>query len=682
MTIVWWDIERGKSGNGGTSYSDAIRTFADFIAVLPSLNPGDKVYVVPRNTSYQGYANINRSGNSSNQISIECSPWGGDADIPTFTNPVTANSGGNNVMIFDVNASYVSFKRLRFNDALYAAIIQYDDKTGLVVDDCEFTHVGMGVRLKSGGFLITGCTFVDLDRMVADNNNSSDYGAVAISFEPSATKSITSGTVNDCDFLNCIADSRAFGKDGGMFEFFGNISNVTISNCRGKGCKGVFELGGRGVADPSLISNIKIVNLVCEDNFGISFFFNNPSGTFGADISGIDIQHCTFDGRDRDVTLFFMDGLWGSLAGKLSIRNCIWIGGAAQVFKMNASNDANIGTMLHQDNIIWRPDGNNSSSDIGFTLHASDISADPQFVDWVGGNYRLAAGSPGIGTAQVIAGYTTDHTGRAVSSPPDIGPLQFVTPTAPTGTIKQAAPRTRMTDRSSYGTDHTNNLVGGIHHFDTEAERNDMVPALKVEGMFATIGKRVSRLINGRWVDLFSGLPPYYEPAICEISYVVSSGTAGGSAAADTWSTRPLNTIERNFSDSRPGNPNYADVTLNTGTSRFTVPPGIYFFEASAIANKTNAARLKFWDVSTASTAFVKLSFPGWAPTSADTNSIFRIPRFYLWLKKSTVFELQQISDNLDGTTPQYQWGRPVGAVTGGDGNVETFARVIIERIR
>jgi hypothetical protein len=678
VTNYWWDIEQGKSGNSGVSLADAIRTFADFIALLPSLNPGDKVWVVPRNTPYQGYANMNRSGSSGNQIVIECAPYGGDADLPTFCNPVQANSGGTNIMIFDVNASYVTFRRLRFTDTIYAGLIQYDDKTGLQVLDCEFTHVGMGIRLKSGGFLITGCTFVDLDQMVADNNNSSDYGAVAISFEPSAAKFITSGTVDDCDFINCMADSRMFGKDGGAFEFFGNISGLTISSCRVRRSKGVFELGGRGVVDPSLISNIKIVNLVCEDTTGISFFFNNPSGSFGADISGIDIQHCSFDGRDRDVSLFFMDGLWGSLAGKLSIRNCIFVGGAAQVFKMNATNDANIGTMLHQDNIIWRSDGNNSSSDIGFTLHASEMSADPLFVDRENGNYRLATGSPAIGAAQVIAGYTTDHTGRAVNTPPDIGPLAYVTPTAPSGTIKQASQRSRMTDRSAYGTDHTNNLVGGIHHYNTEAERNDMVPALKVEGMIATVKDRITRLVNDRWVDLFSGLPPYYEPAVCEISYTVASNTAGGNGTVDVYSTRPLNTIDRNFSTSKPANPNFADAALVS--NQFTLPPGIYFMSAWVVCNKTNATRLRLYNIT--DTAVALRGPSGWSPVNGDTNSILTIPRSYLSIRKSTTFELQQITDNLDGTTPTYQFGRPIGGTSGWTAETEIFAKINIERIR
>lgn len=678
MAIVWVDIEQGKSGNGGTSLGDAIRTMSDLAAIMSTLNPGDTVNFVPRRTPYQGYVNINRSGTSGNQIVFQSAPYGGDADMATLINPTQANSGGNNIMIFDVNASYVTFKGLRFADSWYAGIIQYQSKTGLIVQDCEFTRLGMGIRLKSGGFLIERCRFVDLDRMVANNNNSSDYGAVGITFEALTGDPIIGGTVTDCDFIRCMADSLYFGKDGGAFEFFRGSTGIIIKNCRVRRCKGVFELGGSTTSDT--ISGLKVYNVIAEDNYGVVWFFNNPAGGFAVSVSGLEIYHCMFDGRDRAVTLFFMDGLWGNLSSIISNKNNIWVGGAAQVFKMNSTNDANIATMVHQDNVIWRTDGNVSSGNIGFTLHASEIADDPDFVDRTGGNFTLAAGSPAIGIAQAITGYTHDHTGRAINSPADAGPLAYVTGTARPGAILQATPRAPLTDRSAFGVAYANDMIGGVHHFDTEAERNNLVTQRRIAGMIAAVRDKLSYLSRDleRWIPMFPTPPVQYEPAVCELAYVVASGTHGGNGTADAWSTRPLNTIERNFSDSRPANPNYTDVAL--ASNQFTLTAGIYMVEARGVSNKTNAARMRVQNITDGITA--KLSFPGWAPTANDGNSIFMIPRFYLSIKKTTVFELQQISDNLDGTNPTYQWGRAVGAVAGGDGNVETYARVQIERIR
>jgi len=54
-----------------------------------------------------------------------------------------------------------------------------------------------------------------------------------------------------------------------------------------------------------------------------------------------------------------------------------------------------------------------------------DVSADPLFVNFATGDYRLQAGSPCI-NAGVDIGLTTDYAGNAIVGLPDIGAYEYV----------------------------------------------------------------------------------------------------------------------------------------------------------------------------------------------------------------------------------------------------------------
>jgi hypothetical protein len=167
------------------------------------------------------------------------------------------------------------------------------------------------------------------------------------------------------------------------------------------------------------------------------------------------------------------------------------------------------------------------------------------------------------------------------------------------------------------------------------------------------------------------------EIPIAQIIYDVTSGTAGGSGTVDTQVVRPLNLIRVNFTTA---DPRLTDVSLDTGTSQFTLPDGVYYIEVIMVSNKTNATRAQIYN-NTDSTV-VGRSLPGWAPNNADTNMPLTIPPTRVVISGPKALSIRQIVDQVDGTTPTFEFGRPVGAVTGGDGASEMYTFVQIQKVR
>lgn len=670
MATYYFDNIMGDdSDHTGLSAAEPYKTITKLNTLL--LNAGDTVKFRRTSIPYYGWINLTRSGSSGNPITFDAYGDDFDSDKPILSNPNQANSGGTNIMIFECNASYITIKNIEFRDTVYAAILQYQTKSNLIVQSCRFTKVSMGIRLKSSTFLIENCEFIDLDRMARDLNDASDYGGVAISLEALTGQPCAGGTIRYNYFLRCRAPSQQFTVDGGAIEFFRGCSDINIYGNWIEGCKGVLELGGSTASDS--ITNVTFYNNVCVRNYGVFMYWNDPSGGFAVSVSNMKLHHNTIVGDDRPVTLIFLAGAWGNISSMLTLDNNIFVGGAATMVKMG-SNDTNIATMVHRNNVWYRTDGNTT---VGMTLDASETYGSPLFESLTNNNFKLTASSPAKGFGRVVSGYSVDFEGKAVNSPADSGALQYKAPAPVAGKRQVGVPQTRTTDYANYGIATSNDIEGGLHHLSYISQMYNIPSNLRRAGMLVAVGEKLYRLLSDlvTWVALIPSPTLKTEAPYCQITYSVASGTAGGAGTADTYVTRPLNTIVTNFTTA---DTSLTDVSL--ASNQFVVPAGVYWITAQAVCNKTNATRLKIQNIT--DTAVVVRGYSGWAPTANDSNTILMIPRTRLVLAKSTTLELQQIVDNVDVTNPTFEFGRDTGAVTGGDATNQIYAMVLIEKVR
>ena len=389
-----------------------------------ALKPGE-VVCLARGSIWQEPLKITKSGSATAPITFQA--YGAGAaptiDLP-FTNVNDSTPG------VQVAASYVTVLDLRITNVHWSAITFENNTQYVTVAGNEIANSGYGLAIY-GQHQRVLLNFVHDGTMVIDNgppNGDGDFGAAGCGVQGKDIEIAWNR------FVNCSAPSKSFGTDGGAVEFWGLADaaqggwnyvtdNVRIHHNIADHTDGFMECTGT------------ITNLLIADNL----YVNSVPEAFEFHMDDAVNIH-TYDVRIENNTLIvdptLPAGGWGIVGMLVDYNNLPDLSANKIVFRNNivsthyklAAFHNPLGVNFVHDHNLYRFLGSGSISwyPAEFPLAATEKIADPKFVDELGQDFRLAAGSPAIGAAAPTS-YTTDLLGTAVPSggAPDLGAYEY-----------------------------------------------------------------------------------------------------------------------------------------------------------------------------------------------------------------------------------------------------------------
>ncbi|MGH1573729.1 hypothetical protein ACRAWG_27665 [Methylobacterium sp. P31] len=144
----------------------------------------------------------------------------------------------------------------------------------------EIDHSGFGVLTQGSYGLFTQNNVHDLHMIVNTPGGNDDYGAVAFDIQGSHNE-FSFNNVNNAE-----APSYDYGQDGGGFEFWRSSSDTYIHDNTVTNSEGFVEAGG---LSGDTINNVRIENNTITNDTILGWLHNDPSLTFGCNISSWDI---------------------------------------------------------------------------------------------------------------------------------------------------------------------------------------------------------------------------------------------------------------------------------------------------------------------------------------------------------------------------------------------------------
>jgi hypothetical protein len=259
--------------------------------------------------------------------------------------------------------------------------------------------VSMGNSATLTGFTVTngagGASGGTLNNCVLSGNTSSYYGGADYCTLNNCTLTGNSATYGGgasyCTLNNCTLGSNSAG-------FGGAASYCTLNNCTLTGNSANFGGGTDGCT---------LNNCILTGNSA-----SGGGGGFGGGANGSRLNNCTLTGNWATQ---LGGGVWGESYGH-TLNNCI-------AYFNTAPGDANYGNA----------DLNNCCTAPLPPSGMGNITDEPLFVDYVGGNLRLQSSSPCINAgnnALAPAGSDLDGNPRIKGGTVDMGAYEFQTPTS------------------------------------------------------------------------------------------------------------------------------------------------------------------------------------------------------------------------------------------------------------
>ncbi|MGB1284989.1 MAG: hypothetical protein ACPG7F_00530 [Aggregatilineales bacterium] len=278
-------------------------------------------------------------------------------------------------------ADYVTMRDLVMKDARYAAVESYQTHHHITLEDMRLLHNAAGFRCKSSYATVRRCV-LSSTLMADDSGDADDNGAFPLSFEPIDNYPIEHIRVYDNSFIGNKAKSKKFRRDGEL-GFYRSVKDVKVFGNYFDGNKTIMEWGGNGVRH--VIEGIEFFDNTMLNNYGRWLFVNDPAGGFAVTPRRVHFYHNRFvDALNPNTPLFFAgtDEDWQELR-------------LEQEFRLTRNIIYSRSTIANQKlttaaNLFWREGG----GDIGFVPDATDMVADPMFVDARAGDLRRLAGAP------------------------------------------------------------------------------------------------------------------------------------------------------------------------------------------------------------------------------------------------------------------------------------------------
>jgi hypothetical protein len=385
------DSISGSDDNNGTSEESPWQSLDKVSSI--TFQAGDNIYF-KRGSSYSGCVTINGDGTADNPITISAY---GNGDAPSFTNTNRMVSNGNAMRI---RGDYQIVENLHFHHTASA----WDDSDFEQVWSVGALHVSLGndhVIIRNNEFANNAKAIqsyseysVITQNYIHDGNSAQSNGFLSSPYWGPIGIHLGIGNqeVSYNTIENMYVAGGEWGADGGAIEIDdgrNHKDNIHIHHNTTEHNMGFLEVSWW--ADIAKISstNITIYHNVSRDyqNFVLWWAPTSNSTIESNTIIRTDNElYGPFDGvfffdvRPADVTItkniIVTDN---DLGEKVFIKG--WGGG--------------IYDTIHTNNCYWDVDDGNV--DLGISWGPGEIVADPLFVDFNGGDYRLLPDSPAAG---------------------------------------------------------------------------------------------------------------------------------------------------------------------------------------------------------------------------------------------------------------------------------------------
>jgi hypothetical protein len=411
------DAQLGNDRNSGLSSTSAWRTL-DKVAQESNnrklrkfgFAAGDQILFRRGQTfSSAAYPTIKVAGTAAAPVVLDA--WG-EGEAPRFDNTAP------NIydLVIKVDGKSALLRNLAFVKTDAANVTEfgaYLAGSGHRITACDFSGVGIGVKLEGTGHQVDHSTFHDLTMVVADTGNpDNDYGAIGVLVSGASDISVDHNR-----FERLRAASPDYGVDGSALEIFNAATGVRFFNNVVREVAALTEIGGSVSTD--VVSDIVVHhNLVINAN-SIGYFHNNSGGsTFGLVVRNVRYEHNTFSKTSDDNRSFLFGFGVPPAANEFFFRN--------NIIEHRNSNGLfyNAGQLVHQSNLYWLT--NASFGDAGFAFSATEFAANPMLRNPAGEDYRLATGSMAIDRGQPL-GYTVDLDALPMpkGNGPDLGAYEY-----------------------------------------------------------------------------------------------------------------------------------------------------------------------------------------------------------------------------------------------------------------
>jgi hypothetical protein len=385
------DSISGDDDNNGISEDSPWGTLDKVSNV--TFRPGDSIYF-KRGSSYSGCVTISGDGTTDQPITIGAY---GSGDAPSFTNPDKRNCKGNAMRIrgdyhivenlyFHHTApapTGASFFKVWASGALHVSL----GNDYVIIRNNEFAHNAKAIQSTSEYSLITNNYIHDVNDLEQDGFLSSPYwGPIGIHL------GIGNQEISYNIIENMYVEGGGWGGDGGAIEIDdgrNHKDNIYIHHNQTIHNMGFLEISWEHDLRRMPTNNIVIEHNVSRDYQDFVFWWAEGSHSR---ISNNTIIRTDFIEGMAEDTVFVLDGQDIIISDNIIvIRDDMW----SPVFRGDGIESA-----IHTNNCYWNI--HNGTVDLGVEAGDDEFTANPQFVDFEGGDYRLLVDSPAAGLGAFI----------------------------------------------------------------------------------------------------------------------------------------------------------------------------------------------------------------------------------------------------------------------------------------
>ena len=380
------DSVSGDDQNAGTTEESPWKTLAKVSS--RTFRPGDGVFF-KRGSEYSGCVTINGDGNADNPITVGAY---GSGSPPSFTNPDKTTCSGNAMRI---RGDYHVVQDLYFHHAasslpgasftsVWAVGALHVDlgNDHVIIRNNEFSHNAKAIQSSSEHSLITNNYIHDANELEQEGFLSAPYwGPIGIHLGI-GNQEISHNTIE-----NMYAEGGEWGGDGGAIEIDdgrNHKDNIHIHHNRTVHNMGFLEISWEHDIAQMPTSNVLIEYNVSLDYQDFVFWWADDSRSRIS--NNTIIRTHSLEGMAED-TVFVLDGQDISISDNIIVtRDDMW----NLVFTGDGKDSS-----VHTNNCYWNID--DGPVKLGVEPGIGEFTADPQFVDFDGGDFLLLPGSPAEG---------------------------------------------------------------------------------------------------------------------------------------------------------------------------------------------------------------------------------------------------------------------------------------------